>query len=211
MNKYTDRQEAGIVLAEHLKQYRQMQDVIVLALPRGGVPVGYEVAKALSLPLDILIVRKLGVPNHEELAFGAIASGGAAVFNEDVVRDLTISKNEIDQIIEREKEEIKRREITYRGTRSFPDLAKKTVILVDDGIATGATMRAAIKLLRSQHVKKLVVAIPVAARDTCDDLMLEVEELICPSIQEYFYAVGAWYENFSQTSDEEVIFLLKKA
>ncbi len=209
MQKYADRQEAGRVLAEHLKHYANRQHTIVLGLPRGGVPVAYEIAKALFLPLDVFIVRKLGVPGHEELALGAMASGGVTVFNEEIIRDLHISKTKIDHVIENEKKEIERREIKYRGSRPFPDLSKKTIILIDDGIATGATMRAAIASLKAKDVARLVVAVPVAAGDTCQQLTPLVDEFVCPLRPENFYAVGAWYEDFAQTSDDEVAVLMK--
>jgi len=204
MKKYIDRHDAGKILAQHLQHYAHQKNAIVLALPRGGVPVAYEVAKAFSLPLDIFIVRKLGVPGHEELAMGAMASGGMIVFNENIVRELHISKQTIDHVIENEKNEIARREITYRGARPLPDLTQKTVILVDDGIATGATIRAAIQSLRAQLIERLVVAIPVASEDICRDLARLADEWICPMKPSFFSAVGEWYEDFTQTSDEEV-------
>src|SRR5579872_2719416 len=210
MEKYVDRYTAGKILAGYLHHYNHQPNTIVLALPRGGVPVAYEIANQLSLPLDIFIVRKLGVPGHGELAMGAIASGGAIVFNEDIIHDLSISKAMIDRVIESEKKEIKRREIKYRNSRPFPDLTNKTVILVDDGIATGATIRAAIKSLRTKNVGRMVIAVPVAAEDTCRELMSVVDEFICPMMPRYFNAVGAWYENFDQTSDDEVSILMAK-
>lgn len=210
MEKYLDRYEAGKILAEYLTAYAHQQNVIVLALPRGGVPVAYEVAKALSVPLDIFIVRKLGVPGHEELAMGAIASGGAIVFNEDIINDLNIPQLRIDRVIEEETTELERRETVYRGSRPFPDLTNKIVILIDDGIATGASIRAAIKSLKNKNIKKLIVAIPVAAKDTCRDLLPLADELICPLKPENFIAVGLWYENFGQTSDDEVSELMAK-
>lgn len=210
MERYGDRYEAGIVLAEKLKNYANQKDVIVLALPRGGVPVAYEIANTLAVPLDVFIVRKLGVPGHEELAMGAIASGGVTVFNEDIVSELQISKTAIDRVIQTETEELKRRELTYRGNRPFPDLTKKTVILVDDGIATGATMRAAIKAIRQKNPAKIILAVPVAASSTCAEMEKLVDKIVCPLMPHYFNAVGAWYDNFSQTTDDEVFGLLKK-
>lgn len=207
---YVDRYQAGRVLADSLKKYAKQADVIVLALPRGGVPVAYEIANRLSFPLDIFIVRKLGVPGHEELAMGAIASGGITVLNEDIVNTLNIQKSAIAKIKKSEQEELSRREEVYRGKRAFPKLSGKTVILVDDGIATGYTMRAAIAALKQKTPAKLVVAVPVAARSTCDEIAPLVDELICPMRPANFYAVGLWYNNFLQTSDEEVIQLLQK-
>lgn len=211
MEKFLDRYEAGKVLAEHLKSYVKKSNVIVLALPRGGVPVAYEIAKALFIPLDIFVVRKLGVPGHEELAMGAIATGGTVVFNDEIIRELHISKSAIDQVIQLEQQELQRRELTYRGNRPFPTLKDKTIILVDDGIATGATMRAAIKALRQQNPASIIMAVPVAAFSTCVEMEGLVDKIICPLKPHQFYAVGAWYENFSQTSDEEVFELLKNA
>lgn len=208
MEKYINRSEAGKVLGEFLQQYAHNPDAIVLALPRGGVPVAYRIAERLILPLDVLIVRKLGVPGHEELAMGAIASGGVVVYNDDIIHKLAIPKKIIDSVIAREKMEMARRETKYRGSRPFPDLTRKIIILVDDGIATGATIRAAIQSLRTQNVARIVVAVPVAAEDTCRDLIPLVDELVCPLRPEYFNAVGAWYEVFEQTSDREVIDLM---
>jgi len=210
MEKYHDRKEAGKILAEQLKAYANRKDVIVLALPRGGVPVAYEVAQALNLPLDVFIVRKLGVPGHEELAMGAIAMGGVTVFNDEIVRDLQISKASIDSVINSENEELQRREIRYRGKRPFPILTKKIVILVDDGIATGATMYAAVKALRHLQPASIVIAVPVAAADTCDKLAVLADKMICPLRPQLFYAVGSWYDYFGQTEDEEVSELLAK-
>ncbi|HSW93280.1 MAG TPA: phosphoribosyltransferase [Gammaproteobacteria bacterium] len=208
MEKFFDRHAAGMVLAEQLKSYSKNPNAIVLALPRGGVPVAYEIAKALSVPLDVFVVRKLGVPEHEELAMGAIATGGTVVFNDEIVRELHISKFAIDQVIQSEQEELKRRESAYRGNRPFPVLKDKTIILVDDGIATGATMRAAIMALRKQNPANIVMAVPVAPFSTCVEMEGWVDKIICPLKPYQFYAVGAFYENFSQTSDEEVFELL---
>jgi len=211
MDRYTDRQAAGKALAAELKAYRSNPDVIVLALPRGGVPVAFEVAKELHVALDVFIVRKLGVPWHEELAMGALAAGGVTVFNDDIIRDLMVSKEAIQRVIADEKAELHRRELAYRGNIPFPDLKNKIVILVDDGIATGATMRAAIKALRQLNPKKIIMAVPVAEYNTCEKMRPLVDQIICPLRPDNFYAVGAWYENFSQTSDEEVYTLLKEA
>lgn len=208
MNKYSDRKQAGIVLAEQLKEYANLTDVIVLALPRGGVPVAYEIAKALSLPLDVFIVRKLGAPGHKELAIGAIASGGAAVFNEAIVHDLHIEQSAIDAVIESEQKELVRRQQLYRGPHPFPALFNKTIILVDDGIATGATMVAAIKALKKRNPAHIVIAVPVAARSTYKEISSLVDKIVCPLQPIDFYAVGLWYEDFQQTSDDEVIALL---
>src|SRR3990167_2494603 len=208
MDKYIDRFDAGKVLAKFLKEYCNKPDVIVLALPRGGVPVAYEIAKALAVSLDVFIVRKLGVPWHEELAMGAIASGGTVIFNEDIIQMLNVSKTEINQVIQSEQDELKRREQMYRGDRVFPVLTDKTIILVDDGIATGATIQAAIKGIRQHNPAKIIVAVPVAATETYETIKKLADQIICPQTPSHFYAVGAWYENFSQTTDEEVFDLL---
>ncbi len=186
-------------------------DVLVLALPRGGVPVAYEVARALGAPLDVFVVRKLGVPGHEELAMGAVATGGVRVLNEDVVRGLRIPDPVIDAVTAVEREELERRERLYRGDRPSPDVRGRTVILVDDGLATGATMHAAIKALRQQQPARIVVAVPTAAPETCAALRREVDDVVCAITPEPFYSVGLWYEDFSQTSDEEVRELLARA
>lgn len=211
MEKFFDRREAGKVLAEQLRVYAKKKDVIVLALPRGGVPVAYEIAKALSAPLDVFIVRKLGVPGYEELAMGAIASGGTVVFNDEILSHLNVPQSSIDRVIQSELQELQRRESTYRDNRPFPVLTDKTVILVDDGIATGATMRAAIKALRQQNPASIIVAVPVAAYSTCEEMTGLVDKIVCPLRPQHFYAVGAWYDNFLQTSDDEVSTLLTKA
>src|SRR5208337_1004909 len=205
---FRDRGQAGRQLAAKLAAYANRPDVIVLALPRGGVPVGYEVAQSLSAPLDVFVVRKLGVPGHEELAMGAIATGGVRVLNEQLIQQLEIPEFIADAVAARELEELKRRERLYRGGRPFPDLHGRTVILVDDGLATGATMEAAIRGLRQLKPARIVVAVPVASREICDALRPLVDDLICAVTPEPFYAVGHWYEDFSQTSDAEVRELL---
>lgn len=210
MEKFFDRKDAGIALAKELKAYKNKPNVIALALPRGGVPVAYEIAKALAIPLDIFIVRKLGVPGHEELAMGAIASGGTVIFNEQVLAQLSLDKVSIDQVMQAEQAELSRREQLYRGDLPFPKLLNKTVILVDDGIATGSTMRAAISAIRKHKPASIIIAVPVAALSTYEEMQKLVNKVICPLKPIDFYAVGLWYENFSQTSDEEVIALLKK-
>lgn len=208
---YRDRMEAGQVLATKLQQYAHRKDVLVLALPRGGVPVGYEVAKALHAPLDVFVVRKLGVPGHEELAMGAIATGGVRVINQEVVQMLHIPERVIDAVTAQEQQELERREHLYRDGRPAPNVNGCTIILVDDGLATGSTMRAAIEALRQQHPAHIVVAVPVAAPSTCAELGAEVNEIVCANTPEPFYGVGYWYQDFSQTSDEEVHDLLAEA
>ncbi len=183
--------------------------MLVLALPRGGVPVGYEVAKDLAAPLDVFLVRKLGVPGHEELAMGAIATGGVRVLNDDVVDYLEISDEVIDAFTAIELEELERRERVYRGDRPEPDVRGKTVILIDDGLATGSTMRAAVTALRQLNPARIVVAVPVSAPETCDEYRMGVDEIICAAIPKRFYGVGRWYKDFSQTTDEEVHELLE--
>ena len=192
-------------------EYRGRKDVLVLALPRGGVPVAFEVARALHVPMDIFLVRKLGVPGHEELAMGAIASGGVRVLNEDVVNYLSIPDRVIEKVAADELRELERRERAYRGDRRAPDVKDKTVILIDDGLATGSTMRAAAAALREQKPERIVVAVPVAAPQTCDEFKTEVDEIVCAVTPEPFHAVGLWYEDFSQTTDEEVRELLAQS
>jgi putative phosphoribosyl transferase len=209
--RFRDRGEAGRVLARELDRYAGRDDVVVLALPRGGVPVAHEVAKALGAPLDVFVVRKLGVPGHRELAMGAVASGGALVLDEGLIRSLRIGDAEIQQTIAAELRELERRERAYRDGRDLPELAGKTVILVDDGLATGSTMRAAALAVREHHPARIVVAVPVAAAETCDELRDEVDEIICAVTPRPFHAVGLWYDDFSQTSDEEVRELLAQA
>jgi putative phosphoribosyl transferase len=211
MFRFKDRVQAGEYLAERLPQFAKAPDAVVLGLPRGGVVVAAEVARKLGLPLDIFLVRKLGVPGYEELAMGAIASGGIRVMNDDVLRQAGISDSTIEAVSRREERELVRREEAYRGDRPRLDVKGLTVILVDDGLATGATMRAAVTALRRQRPKRIVVAVPTAAPDTCDEFRAEVDEILCGMTPTPFYAVGAWYEDFSQTTDEEVQQLLKTA
>jgi putative phosphoribosyl transferase len=209
--RFASRREAGETLVEKLSSYANRPDVLVLALPRGGVPVAYEVARALHAPLDVFLVRKLGVPGYEELAMGAIATGGVRVLNKDVTAQMDIPELVIDAVAQREQEELQRRERLYRRDRPGVNVAGRTVILVDDGLATGSTMRAAAAAIRLMQPAKLVVAVPVAARETCDELENEVDEVVCAVTPEPFMAVGMWYEDFSQTSDEEVRELLQHA
>jgi putative phosphoribosyl transferase len=208
---FRDRTDAGRQLAKELQHYAGRADVIVLALPRGGVPVAAEVAQTLGLPLDVFVVRKLGVPGHEELAMGAIASGGVRVLNHDVLLALPNPELTVEAVTQIEREELVRRERRYRGDRPPPELQDRTVILIDDGLATGATMRAAVAALRQRGAAKTVVAVPVGAPSTCRELEREVDEAICVITPEYFIGVGQYYEDFSQTSDDEVRELLDRA
>jgi len=208
---FSNRAEAGRQLAEKLEKYAGPDDVIVLGLPRGGVPVAYEVAKRLRAPLDFFIVRKLGVPGFEELAAGAIASGGVRVLNEDVMRSIPYADAAIEAVTAKETAELQRREQIYRQGRPAPELRDRIVILVDDGLATGATMRAAVKALRERGAAKIVVAVPVGPPDTCQELAHEADEAICLSTPPFFQAVGQYYEDFSQTSDDDVCTLLTRA
>lgn len=212
IESYADRVEAGRVLAETLQeQYGHRQDVVVLALPRGGVPVAMQVAAALQAPLDLVIVRKLGVPGHEELAMGALASGNARVINRDIVRSLGLDEQTIDAVTQRERRELLRREHAYRGTRPLPALAGRCVILIDDGLATGASMHAAVEALRLLQPARIVVAVPVAPPETVEQLRPLVDELVCPLQPEDFGGVGRWYENFEQVGDDEVRQILDEA
>ena len=207
---FRHRAEAGEQLAARLSAFADRDDVIVLALPRGGVPVGYEVARALHVALDVFVVRKLGVPGHEELAMGAIATGGVRLVNHDVVDALGIPAVVIDSVAKSEQGELDRRERLYRGTRPPIGLANKTVILVDDGLATGSTMRAAVMAVRHQNPARIVVAVPVGAASTCGELGREADEVVCLRTPEPFIAVGLWYRDFTPTSDNEVRALLGK-
>jgi predicted phosphoribosyltransferase len=208
---FANRSEAGRLLAEKLEKYAGRDDVLVLGLPRGGVPVAYEVAKRLNAPLDVFVVRKLGVPGFEELAAGAIASGGVRVLNEDVMRAIPHADETIEVVSARERAELERREQMYRAGRPAPDVRNRTVILVDDGLATGATMRAAVKALRQSGAAKIVVAVPVGPPDTCDEFEQLADETLCLSTPPFFQAVGQYYEDFSQTSDDDVRELLTSA
>src|SRR6188472_2913111 len=208
---FVNRTEAGRLLAEKLENYANRNDVLVLGLPRGGVPVAYEVAKRLHAPLDVFIVRKLGVPGFEELAAGAIASGGVRVLNEDVVRAISYASEAIEAVTARETAELQRREQTYRDGRAAPELRDKIAIVVDDGLATGATMRAAVKALQQRGAGKIVVAVPVGPPDTCHEISKEADETICLSTPPFFQAVGQYYDDFSQTSDDDVRELLTRA
>jgi putative phosphoribosyl transferase len=205
---FHDRADAGRVLARDLAGYAGRSDVIVLALPRGGVPVGSEVARALGAPLDVFLVRKLGLPGHEELAMGAIASGGIRLINEDVVQAYGVTRAEIEAVAAAEQKELDRREVAYRDGRPLPPLEGRTVILVDDGLATGSTMRAAVLAVREESPARIVVAVPVAAAETCDEFQSIVDDIVCAETPNPFYAVGLWYENFTQTTDDEVHDLL---
>lgn len=207
---FQDRQDAGRALASSLRNVPGLEDATVLALPRGGVPVAFEVAQALHLPLDVFVVRKLGVPGQEELAMGAVATGGVVVLQPEVVRAFGIRPEIIDAVVARERIEILRREAAYRGSHPSASVAGRAVILVDDGLATGSSMKAAARALRPA-VRHLVVAVPVAARRTCEELRSEVDQLVCPQTPEPFHAVGEFYHDFSQTSDEEVRALLAQA
>jgi putative phosphoribosyl transferase len=209
--RFRDRAEGGRRLAELLRGYAGRDDVIVLALPRGGVPVAFEVAKKLGAPLDVFMVRKVGVPRHEELAMGAIASGGVLVLDEGLIRSLGIGTAQVQQAIAAEARELERRERVYRDGRGPPQLEGRTVILVDDGLATGATMRAAALAVREHRPARTVIAVPVAAAETCRELRDDADEIVCVATPRPFGAVGLWYENFAQTSDEEVRALLAHA
>ena len=211
MTRFKDRRDAGRTLAQKLEHYAGRQDVLVLALPRGGVPVAYEVSRHLNVPMDIFIVRKLGLPGREELAIGAIATGGVRVLNEDVIRLLNVREELIRFVAKRELQELKRREQIYRGDRTELDVRDRTVILIDDGLATGASMRAAVKGLRAQHPARIVVAVPAAAADICEAFRREVDEIVCAITPEPFQGVGRWYEDFSQMTDDEVRSLLQES
>jgi putative phosphoribosyl transferase len=208
--RYRNRREAGQRLAQHLLRYANRPDVIVLGLPRGGIPVAYEIARALHVRLDVYVVRKLGVPWHPELAMGAIADG-VRVVDEGLIRYAGVSAADLERVTATERAELERRELRYRGNRAFPSVRDQTVILVDDGLATGATMRAAVTALRAVNPDRIIVAVPVAAAETCDAFREIADEIVCAETPEEFGAVGFWYENFSQTTDEEVFELLEEA
>ena len=208
---FADRREGGIVLARLLSEYAGRRDVLVLGLPRGGVPVAFEVARGLHAPLDVFVVRKLGLPGHPELAMGAIASGGARVLNDNVVAWAGLTPAEIDAVARLEQAELTRRERAYRGAQGVPPIAGHTVILVDDGLATGSTMRAAVLAVRALAPSRVVVAAPVGARNTCRMLRSVADDVVCARMPEPFTAVGLWYQRFDQTTDEEVRTLLAKA
>ena len=211
MFPFRDRTDAGRALAETLREYANRDDVVVLALPRGGVPIGFEVAKALNAPLDVFVVRKLGLPGQEELAMGAIASGGVRVLNRELIRRLGIPDQLIEQVTQNEQRELERREREYRDGRPPIDVRGKTAILVDDGLATGSSMRVAVLALKEKQPAQIVVAVPVAPRETCAELESVADKVICAVTPQPFWGVGQWYADFSQTSDEEVRDLLRRA
>lgn len=209
--QFQDRCEAGQFLATKLAQYADDVSLLVLAMPRGGVPVAYEVAKALRVPLDIFLVRKLGVPGYEELSLGVVASGGVRIFNEEVIQRLGISEKVIEATTREKQQEIERREKIYRGSREPVAIAERTVILVDDGLATGACMRAAVHALKTRQPKTIIAAVPIGSADTCNQIQGEADEVICGIMPDPFYAVGAWYSDFMQITDEEINQLLNRA
>jgi len=209
--RFKNRSEAGRLVAGALDHYRDRPDALILALPRGGVPVGYEIAKALHLPLDVFVVRKLGVPGEEELAMGAIASGGVRSLNKSVIDQLGIPQSVIDDVSNREALEVERREWLYRGDKSPIDVSNRVVILVDDGLATGSTMKAAVAALRRQNPARIVVAVPTAPPEACEELQPNADEVVCAVTPEPFFSVGLWYEHFDQTTDAEVTELLRRA
>lgn len=208
---FQNRTTAGQVLAEKLAAYANRDDVLVLGLPRGGVPVAFEVAKALNAPLDVFLVRKLGVPGQEELAMGAIASGGVRVLNYDIIEALHLSEAVIERVTAKQQQELERRECLYRQDRPFPQLRDRTVILVDDGLATGATMRAAVESIQLQQPAAIIIAVPVASPETYRELATQVDEIVCVETPVPFYSVGSWYDEFSQTTDTQVRELLQQA
>lgn len=209
MNRYVDRAHAGRVLAEVLEAYRQEKNLLVLALPRGGVPVAFEVAKALKAPLDVLMVRKLGVPGHQELAMGAIAEGGQLFLNRDIIQQCQVTQAEIEAVTQKETKELARRQQLYRGERAFPELKNKNIILIDDGIATGASLRVAIEALKQFYPNKIIVAVPVADPDVVKALSKIVDDFVCPLQPTSLNAVGNWYEQFPPVEDETVQRLLR--
>ena len=208
LQPFANRREAGVELAQRLERYKGSADVVVLALPRGGVPVAYEVARAIHAPLDIFLVRKLGLPGHEELAMGAIASGGVRVLNSNVLEWYTVPAEVIDAVAQREQAELERRERAYRNDRPPVSVAGRIVVLVDDGLATGSTMKAAVEAVRARGPARIVVAVPVGAADTCRDFAYVADEIVCARAPTDFRAVGLWYRDFSQTTDDEVHQLL---
>lgn len=211
MNQFTDRKAAGVYLAKMLTKYHNAENTIVLALPRGGVPVAYEIVTFLHLPLDILLIRKLGVPGHEEYAMGAIAEGGLRLLNSSLMHSADITLEQVNQVIAKEKQELERRQQRYRQGKPLMEVAGKTVILVDDGIATGSTMKVAVEAVKVLEPKALVVAVPVASNESVQELQRLVDTVVCPLMPEPFYGVGRWYQAFPQTSDEEVLQLLADA
>lgn len=211
MRTFRNRRSAGSILAQDLAEYSFRSDVVVLGLPRGGVPVADEVAAAIGAPLDVFVVRKLGAPHHEEFAIGALASDDVCVLDQRAIAELGITKAQLEDVIEREGREIERRDVLYRGSRPFPELAGHVVILVDDGLATGSTMRAAVEALRSKRPAKVIAAAPVASRDACEMLRKSADACVCVMSPDPFYGVGMWYDDFSQTSDAEVIETLERA
>ena len=208
--RFQNRTDAGRRLASELRQYANRNDVLVLALPRGGVPIGYEVAKELGAPLDVFVVRKIGLPWQEELAMGAVASGGVRVLDRNLIRVAHVSDDDVQRIANAEEQELVRREKLYRGDRPFPSLRGKTIILVDDGLATGASMRAAVEALRHEEPARIVVAVPVAPPETCDAFRNIADEIVCAETPEPFTAVGQWYDDFTQTTDDDVRDLLMR-
>lgn len=208
---FEDRRQAGLALAEKLMKYRDTPELLVLALPRGGVPVAYEVARALDADLDVLTVRKLGVPQQPELAMGAIASGGAQTLNDSVIQSCRVTEDALEQVLARERRELERREKSYRGDLPAPRIKGRTVIIVDDGLATGASMEAAIKALRSLEPARVIIAVPVAPPDSINQLVKFADDVVCILTPQQFYALSLWYHDFSQTTDEEVHDLLDKA
>jgi putative phosphoribosyl transferase len=211
MGLFRDRIHAGQVLAKKLEHYRGARDLLVLALPRGGVPVGFEVAQALNATLDILLVRKLGLPGREELAMGAVATGGTKVLNDEVLQAVQVPEYLIERVMKSELRELERQEQIYKQGRATPAVKDRIVILVDDGLATGSTMRAAVQALRQKHPQWLVVAVPVGAAETCAAMLEEADEVICAVDPEQFISVGSWYEDFSPTSDATVKHLLQES
>lgn len=208
--KFENRSKAGRELAHALAKYKGKPGTLILALPRGGVPVAYEVAQALTLPMDVWLVRKLGVPGHEELAMGAMALDGSFHINKEIMQNLNIPPHFFNQVIVKERAELARRNTLYRRDRPVPDIKGKTVIIIDDGLATGATMRAAIESLRQAKAGHIVAAVPIGSKESCEMLEMVADEVICPFKPEPFYGVGQWYRDFSQTSDEEVQFILEQ-